>query len=247
MNLSFGIITSRQGIEQAAWSIYNIVQQNIPTYEIIVVGGGVDELKRWTENEELSNVKFVSFDENAKSKAWITRKKNLITEHAQYDTIVYLHDYFNLDKDWWKGWEHYTEDFDVAVNKIVNPNGTRHADWVIDSYLMWELIPESKDNYDVGLPYNVRGLTKIQYVSGGFWLAKKEFMKRFPLDEKLLWGEAEDIYWSREVREHTEFKINLNATTRLGKHGKWETKPIRQDWLSHMIKVKDLMISYENI
>ena len=82
MNFTFGIIT-----ELGVWDgvIESIVSQNIPNYEIIVVGG----------KSPSSNVKHIPFDETYK-KDWITRKKNIITSEARYTNIVYMHDYYSL-------------------------------------------------------------------------------------------------------------------------------------------------------
>lgn len=251
MDITFGIITSQSTMQQAAYTIKHIYDQKFSdynaSYEIIVVGGGLDGLKRWAKEEDAKYIRFIDFDETQKRKPWITRKKNIITTEAQFDTIVYMHDYMHLDKEWYNGWLDYKEDFDIAVNKILNPDGSRHSDWLVEPYLLWDTIPESKGNWNLSLPYNIRGLTKIQYISGGFWLAKKDFMLKYPLDETLLWGEAEDIYFSRRIRECTEFKINVEATTFLGKNNKWAPKTINSDWLRVMIEKYNLPLRYENV
>jgi len=37
------------------------------------------------------------------------------------------------------------------------------------------------------------------YIPGNFWVAKKNIMQKYPLNENLLWGQAEDIEWSKRV------------------------------------------------
>lgn len=230
MKFSFGICTNRNGIENCANTIKGIVDQNIREcdYEIIVIGGNLDALRLWVHDSGRRNIRILEFNETQKPKPWITRKKNILVQEAQFENIVLMHDYFELQPHWYDEWIIYGNDWDVAMNRVLNPNGSRHADWVLDSYLLWSYFPEMKDNYDVGLPYNMN-MTPIQYISGGFWLAKTEFMKKYPLNENLMWSEAEDIYWSRTVREHTEFKMNNRSIVKLLKNGKWETKEMSKE------------------
>jgi hypothetical protein len=63
-------------------------------------------------------------------------------------------------------------------------------------------------------------LSKYQYISGSYWIAKKEIMQKFPLDETLSWGESEDVIWSKQVRENYEFNMNPNSSVYIMKQGK---------------------------
>ena len=58
----------------------------------------------------------------------------------------------------------------------------------------------------------------MMYISGAYWIAKKEFMLKNPLNEILKWGQGEDVEWSLRVRELTEFKINANSIVKLMKY-----------------------------
>lgn len=222
MDFTFGIITDGKSPERLAKIFKSIETQEIPNYEIIVVGGN---------NIVRENVTHVPFEETT-PKAWITRKKNLITQHANHENVVYMHDYFELDEEWY---DHLTSDpieFDVGVTQILidNPNEgyARHSDWLMNPYDYWKVFPtEYWSNWDVGLPYDTEAFSKVQYISGGFWIAKREFMKRFPLDETLFWGESEDCRWSEQVREHTSFKL-LPTTTWCMKKDKWRVNEMPQ-------------------
>ena len=57
-------------------------------------------------------------------------------------------------------------------------------------------------------------LSKYMYISGAYWVAKKEVMLEFPLDENLCWGEGEDVAWSKQVREKYTFSMNPYSTVR---------------------------------
>ena len=79
------------------------------------------------------------------------------------------------------------------------------------------------------LPYFVKFLTEYMYISGTYWVAKKEFMTQYPLDEDLAWGQSEDIEWSKIVRDKTIFKFNSHSKVRFlkQKNIKWQKMKLR--------------------
>jgi len=138
--------------------------------------------------EDGNLLRSIRFDETQKPKPWITRKKNILVQEAKYENIVLMHDYMLLHPDWYKGWVANGEDFDVGMNCVLNMEGTRHSDWIVNMFDVWKLHPEwDWKMWDTSLPYDAKGLTKIQYISGGYWVAKKKFMLENPLDESLMW------------------------------------------------------------
>ena len=60
-------------------------------------------------------------------------------------------------------------------------------------------------------------LSRYMYISGAYWVAKKNIMEEFSLDENRLWGDAEDVDWSIRVREKYNFSMNINSTVHLSK------------------------------
>lgn len=181
-------------------------------------------------------LRHIPFDETIGTKGWITRKKNMLTQEARYDTILYTHDYFTFASNWVTSWKQFiaTTEFDVAVNCIYTAEGSRHSDWVIDPFLLWETHPELHGHYwDVLLPYE-ENYTPLQYISGNFWVAKKSFMEKYPLNESLYWGDAEDIEWSARIRPHTTFRCNTNTHVTIQKHGKWAPNLITPEHLETM-------------
>ena len=56
------------------------------------------------------------------------------------------------------------------------------------------------------------------YFSGAYWVSKKHVMEEFPLDERLSWGESEDVTWSMQVRQKYKFSVNPNSVVQLLKH-----------------------------
>jgi hypothetical protein len=208
MDFTFGIITAGGNVGFINEIINSIEKELIPNYEIIIVGG---------EPIERNNTIRIPFTESTK-KGWITRKKNLITDSASYDNIVYLHDYIKLNEGWYKGQLLAGNDFKIRMDKIINYDGTRFRDWCIwphNDNFMDTLIQRN-----CLIPYEMKHLSKYQYISGSYWVGKKEVMRMFPLDETLSWGESEDVLWSKQVREKYDFDMNINSSVQIMKQGK---------------------------
>jgi hypothetical protein len=99
----------------------------------------------------------------------------------------------------------------VGVCEIINRNGERYRDWTL-----WVENDIPFDGYiqrtrQTLLPYSINTLSPYMYISGAFWVAKREFMLQNPLNEELVWGQMEDVEWSKRVREKTSFVFLKNA------------------------------------
>jgi hypothetical protein len=70
------------------------------------------------------------------------------------------------------------------------------------------------------IPYDISHLTKFMYISGGYFIVKKNIMLEFPLDERLGWGEGEDVIWSKQVRQKYKFSMNPHSEVLIAKNGK---------------------------
>jgi len=185
---TFGIITGGGAEAQINKMIDSIERQNIPSnkYEIVIVGGSPIARK---------NVRHIPFDESQKAN-WITRKKNIICQKAKFDNIVLTHDYIIFHDGWYDGWLKFADDnWDVALNPILNGDGTRFRDWVTQNPLFL-------------VPYNMRAFSKAMYISGTYWCAKKSFMLKYPLNENHVWNQWEDVEWSFRVRDLWNYKCN---------------------------------------
>lgn len=232
MEFTFGIITSGNNFENISKIVESIKNQSIENYEIIIVGG---------ENTfEFENViKYYSFDETLKD-GWITKKKNIITSKAKYENIVYMHDYIIFHRNWYKGFLKFGNDFDIAMNKIYNKDKKRFRDWCL-----W---PDNENFVDdivnpglkCLLPYNVKNLTEFMYISGSYWVAKRKVMEENPLNENLLWGEGEDVEWSKRVRKEYRYKMNKYSKVELLKQKRNDFKLISK---KDLVRINDQMIN----
>jgi hypothetical protein len=228
MKFSFGIITNGKNDNLIRKTINSIRQQNIPGYEIIIVGNS---------SLQAEDVLIIRFDENSK-KNWITKKKNLITKAAAFENVVYMHDYICPGPDWYNGFVRFGNNFDVCMTKIKNLNGERYRDWSIDVMAsIAHIVGDQK--YSRLLPYKDLGLSKIMYISGAYWVAKKDIMMAFPLKEELSWGEAEDIEWSHRIRRHINFSINPHSTVHLLKHKKSAYTRMSNELVNKFMNISD--------
>jgi hypothetical protein len=193
MEFTFGIITTEENNLYIPKIIESIKMLNIPNYEIIIVGGN---------NNYDKDIIHLEFDESKKH-AWITRKKNLITEKSNKENIVFLHDYYHPLDDWYNGYLENGNDFDVSISKVVDLYNRRYSD-----YVSWD--HPTIERY-FPFDYNNQGFIKNCYFPGCYFVAKREVMIKYPLNENLTWGQSEDIEWSLRVRNLNN-KFNKYST-----------------------------------
>lgn len=200
MQITFGIVTG--GTEDARINaiIDSIEAQKIPEYEIVISGPSKVERDR---------TRVFDFDCTQRPHPWITRQKNIVTMHAKYENVVYLHDYVIFEPGWYDGQCEAGEDYAVRMDKMLNASGERFRDWTLDPF-------EAKIcGHACLLPYEVTDLSRFQYISGTYWVAKRAVMREHPQHEGLYWGCAEDLDFSSRVRQHYEFQMNTHSTVRL--------------------------------
>jgi hypothetical protein len=65
------------------------------------------------------------------------------------------------------------------------------------------------------LPYGETGLSRLMYFSGAYFVAKRRVMEELPLDERLSWGEGEDVVWSHRFRERYAFSMNAGSRVQI--------------------------------
>lgn len=212
MTFTFGIITTYGNENYLNKLIESIISLKINNYEILIVGGSNNVLRIFP----FSNIRHIPFNENIK-KNWISRKKNIIIDEAKFENIVFLHDYILLDKDWFIGFEKFGDNFIVCTNKIFNFDNSRFRDWTLspNNYLKIDTILNKSLSYL--LPYNEESLSRYMYISGAYWVAKKNFMTKNKLNENLTWGQGEDVDWSHMVRKNVKFKFNKHSIIYLQK------------------------------
>ena len=194
MNFSFGIVTDHKYTARLQEIFDSIRALQIPNYEILVVGGALQD------RIGAPDVRYVPFDEQQKP-MWVTRKKNLLDAACHYENLVVMHDYYVFHADWYQNFLEFGSDWEVCSTSQLLIGGKRHfTDWVV-----WDS-PIYPRYYS--LPYEDWSHTKHMYQSGGYMLVKKGVLKLFPMNENKSWGNAEDVEWSLQMREHLLWKCN---------------------------------------
>lgn len=242
INFTFGINSdgSEDSCNFMRESIKSIEALKIPNYEIIIVGNA-DSMRN-----DFKNIRVLNFNENQRPK-WITKKKNMITDFAIYDRIVYIHDYIKFDLDWYEGFKKFGDNFKVCTTKIKTINGERFRDWTL---FPWhhcydhDLAKEAKKlweysgivNNECVLPYDELRLNKYQYLTGAYWVGEKSVMKEIPLDNNLLWDQGEDCDWSYRFIKKYNFSMNPHSTIHFMKWKQEALHPIKEECLKKCIE-----------
>ncbi len=248
MEITFGICTDGSNSNHLSNLIKSIQDLNIPWYEIVVIGGSKD-----FECYHGKNTRWIPFNEHVRP-GHITRKKNLITNTAQFPYICLVHDYFLFDKGWYEGLIQYMMKniaWNILTNVIKTNEDTRHSDWTVNPNYMerflvqdqesmreiWKAYPGENAKYVVGLPYDTgQVFNKIQYISGGYLFAENFVLQEYPLNETLCWSQEEDLEWSQIVNQFLPFHFNPYSLVILQKPGKWHVKQIPESVLPKLAK-----------
>lgn len=252
MNITFGICLSPNYNLKFLYNlIQSIVNQNIEKYEIIVIG----QLSQNDLDKFSPHIKYIPFDEDVKA-GWITKKKNIIANEAQYEYVCIVHDYYKFGVDWYKSLIKDTTKKDIIMSRIINENNdTRGPDWVLNPFLMKtfleknvtfnrklvDLFPFETPMYVVGLNYDTKNCGKYQYISGGFIFCKKDILLDCPLNDAYVWGQAEDVDWSERLMKKYSDQLSMvqDSIVYIQKPDKWKVYQLPDDVLLEFKKFYD--------
>lgn len=227
---SFGIVTDGSQVDRVQMiidSIWDDFRHMPDAFEIIVVGGA--NSYRYPMQPSRVHWRHIPFDETAKARAWISRKKNLIADHATFDNICLMHDYVAIDPGWAEGFDRFGDDWNSCMNKIVNVDGSRFRDWCMIDNDGWPpaAVARALEPYDIPCPgpglisYYHPGVPRWQYFSGAYFTVKREALLKVPLDEDKCWSQGEDVEWSRRMfltYGDKAFSLNPHSSVRLLKY-----------------------------
>ncbi len=197
MEFTFGIITAGNNDQGLQTIIDSIVAQNIPCYEIIIIG---------QSHLQGPNLRVIPFDESVKP-SWITKKKNIILQEAQYENVVCMHDYITLHENWYEGFLRYGNDFAICTTRMETLHGRRFRDFM---FFVHALPPIFQTN--ALLPYNTivpPELNALLYISGAYYILKKKVGLQYPLWEELCWGQGEDVEFSQRLTDN-QIRLECN-------------------------------------
>lgn len=201
-SISFCIVTSGRDDRQLQTCIDSIVALNIPKYEIVFVGGDT------TTIQETDIVRWIPFNESIRAHIIvagkpgipINMKKNLAVRNAKNDICVVIHDYLTFDPDWWVEFEKFGTDWDLCVHQNILKNGARGDGWRIDRH---PLLPRG-----CMVPYDMIDFAQYMAIAGNYYCIKREKFLAEPLNEDLLWGQADEMEWSRRIVPKSHIQCN---------------------------------------
>lgn len=223
---SFGIVAGNDCtlLKSVIDSIRDEVK-GFENYEILIVGDQNKILHFAAED-----VRLIGFNESIKP-GWITRKKNLIAQQSKFDKISMHHDYVSLMSGWYQNFAKFGDDWDVAMTRVENIDGSRFRDWI-----SWY---DDQSNIVQFIRYDDNSQTNRMYVSGSYFCVKKEFMLSYPFNENLAWGQGEDVEWSKSIRNFWNYKINFYSKVKtLKMKDKWPPYDPFEEWFINNIREK---------
>jgi hypothetical protein len=208
-DLTFGVVTQWEDPTRIYHMVDTINREMTPSaleYEVLICGEhpSGDQFQYFHDQQIHWAPRFQHCN------GWITHKKNKIAEYARGEIIVMMHDYFILQPGWSWGYKIFGFDWDICNNPQQLLDGRRHfTDWV-----NWD-DPEFPKYHSFG--YDDWSHTKHQYISGGYFLVKKQVLLDNPFDESMKPGSPEDVEWSLRVRDKYKIVCNRYSTVRHNK------------------------------
>jgi hypothetical protein len=197
---SFGIVSDGRKNSRVNSIIQQIQDMAVPEYEILICGPAPDRhlpvYTRVIDDQDLY---------------WdirppITAKKNRIIKKARYNNIVLIHDRISFSANWYQQIKTYGNHFEVLCIRILDEETQRCRvqDWL---YLSGDLLDYRHTKGSL-LPYHL--WRPDLYVDGGCLIAKKHILEPIMFNERLHWGEAEDVDLSRRLYQ-AGVMINFDA------------------------------------
>jgi hypothetical protein len=201
---TFGIPSGGENIDLLRDTIKSIRSQEIPNYEILICGP--EKLRNYFENQK--DIQIVEEKKQKDIRVPICHKKNQLLSSSQYENLMIMHDRYTLPLDWYERMKEFGNYFDILCLPTVNRRNERFAvDW-----MEW------------GYPISDR-MIKIRFLSyfdkshhtivpGGCVVLKKQVSKLVSFDERLFWGELEDVHLSK-VAHLMGCSIELDAKNKV--------------------------------
>ena len=187
LDISFIIITNgnRDGLLNTV--IEGIKYQNIPNYEIVIVG-----------NSKIKNnfpeVNYIEAGDLA-DEGLLGAMRTVACAKARYDNMVVSDDDMMLSSNWYEELQK-AEDFDILTTQVRNPDGTRFWDHTCFRSPTFGHIVMEKEECD----------EKYMYMSGGqSWIMKKRVFEKAKWNEDFSTGYRANM---RNLKDYHEGKGN---------------------------------------
>ncbi len=190
---SFGIITNGKRKDLLERIIQAVKNQNIPNYEIIVCGTYYDRKEK--------HFRYIPFNQRD-DQGWITRKKNIIAQHAQYENLCIVHDRMLPDKNWYQGMKKWGNCFEVlSVIQKQETTGDTGNHWEYFPLLVYKKI--SRYLVKPLLHFSARLDSQDWFENiilyGQVIICKRKVLLACPQNETMYWQSPEDHVFSQDL------------------------------------------------
>ena len=159
----------------------SIIAQKIPKFEIIIVGADNNKTPAY-ERAGSKIIKHIPFME-ADSAGWITKKKNVGCKAARYDNLCVMHDDVVLALDWYEKMKEWGNNWEACNCQFLS-NPTLCWFYEVDGF---NKILEPGD------------FDKRMYIGGHIILLKRFVWDKVKWNEKLFYGQREDVVYSWDL------------------------------------------------
>ena len=204
--ISFGVCTGYDNTEHLIKCIDSIRKQakDLDDYQILVVGPEAPEQILAELNGP--DIEFITFDESVRP-MWITKKKNLIAQKADFDRLCIMHDYLWLTPDWAKKlWEFECwNSWNILAFPQQRADGGRF--WYDWSGFRGPRELDDREFYD----YKDWDHNSEVYISGNIFCVHRGLLLEHPFNEHLGHMQEEDLEWTRRVAPYVHFKCAYNS------------------------------------
>lgn len=200
--ISFCVTTNGENKYNVDRVINNIKLLKIHNYEIIVVGGEVPTF------QPTDTIRHIPFDETSKPR-WITKKKNIAVQNANYDICVIIHDYIIFENSWYEEFIRFGTDWDICVHQCLSMKGNRTDGWRVHHY-------PGLPQYCM-VPYDIHELIPFMAIQGNYICIKRGHYLKYPLSELMVNRDPEEMEWSARIVSKSIIKCNPNCIIRYGK------------------------------
>jgi hypothetical protein len=167
--------------------ILSIVNQKIPNYEIIICGPYRN--KEFINKYNIKIIADVKLENDIRIP--ICHKKNKIIKNASFQNICILHDRFLFQRNWYIKMKEYGNYFDYLCLPTMDLNMNRFdVDWMEFNFPISQKFKRNKSfEYSKWSPNII--------IQGGVVIGKADLLKKHLLDERIHWGELEDMHLSK--------------------------------------------------
>lgn len=203
-SMTFGISTNYANYEHLIKCVQSIRQQKLDQYEILLIGPEVPpELKHEILHDDVT---VLTFNESLRPN-WITKKKNLLAQHATFDRLCILHDYLWLTPDWSKGLIEFEKENRWSVLALPQQRIDGGRFWYDWSGFKGPRHLDNRQFYE----YEDWSHNDEVYISGNIFCVHRGLLLDHPFDESLGHMEEEDLEWSKRISPYVHFKCAYNS------------------------------------